>query len=242
MKILSIGNSFSQDAQRYLRGVAEAAGESCKCMNLFIGGCTLKTHFENFFGERALYNLQLNGEVLNIYVTVKEALVSDSWDVITLQQQSLSSCDFETMRPYIKALADAVRAICPTAKLYLHQTWADETGAPRALKAGYNTMAEYFAAVKDSYFKAAELISADGIIPSGEAMLALSDAGVKAHRDTFHASYDAGRYTIALTWLETLFGADAMGNGFRGFDGELSEEQVKICQASAHSAAKKYNR
>ena len=40
MKILSIGNSFSQDAQRYLYRLAKKAGDTFKTVNLDIGGCT----------------------------------------------------------------------------------------------------------------------------------------------------------------------------------------------------------
>ena len=139
MKVLSIGNSFSQDAQRYLHGIAAAAGEKCKCVNLYIGGCTLKTHYQNLFGNRDLYNVEVNGESLNLYCNINEVLVSDDWDVITIHQQSFRSCDFETMRPYIKKIADEIRKICSDSKLYLHQTWADETGAKRMVAAGYNT-------------------------------------------------------------------------------------------------------
>ena len=41
MQILSIGNNFSQDAQRYLHQIVDADGEALKCVNLMIGGCPL---------------------------------------------------------------------------------------------------------------------------------------------------------------------------------------------------------
>ena len=41
MDILSLGNSFSQDAQRYLHGIAKAGGASIESFNLCIGGCPL---------------------------------------------------------------------------------------------------------------------------------------------------------------------------------------------------------
>ena len=52
MKLLSIGNSFSQDAQRYLHRIAAAAGESLKCVNLYIGGCSLRTHYFNILEKK----------------------------------------------------------------------------------------------------------------------------------------------------------------------------------------------
>ena len=41
MNILSIGNSFSQDAQRYLHDIAKADGVVLSAFNLYIGGCPL---------------------------------------------------------------------------------------------------------------------------------------------------------------------------------------------------------
>lgn len=77
------------------------------------------------------------------------------------------------------------------------------------------------------------------IIPSGEAMQELKGAVGTVHRDSFHASYGMGRYTLALTWLETLTGASAIGNSFRDFDEPVTEEQAQLCQRSAHAAVEK---
>ncbi len=47
MKILAIGNSFSQDATRYLQDIAASAGEELFVRNLYIGGCSLEMHSKN---------------------------------------------------------------------------------------------------------------------------------------------------------------------------------------------------
>ena len=52
MKILSIGSSFSQDAQRYLHRIATANAQDLKCVNLYIGGCSLRTHYLNILDRR----------------------------------------------------------------------------------------------------------------------------------------------------------------------------------------------
>ena len=41
MNILAIGNSFSQDAMRYLHKIAKADGVEFECFNIYIGGCSL---------------------------------------------------------------------------------------------------------------------------------------------------------------------------------------------------------
>ena len=40
-----MGNSFSQDAQRWLKKLAEQNGIDLDCVNLFIGGCSLETNY-----------------------------------------------------------------------------------------------------------------------------------------------------------------------------------------------------
>lgn len=45
VRILAIGNSFSQDAvEQYLHELAEAEGISTIIGNMFIGGCSLERH------------------------------------------------------------------------------------------------------------------------------------------------------------------------------------------------------
>ena len=47
MKVLSVGNSFSVDCQRYVREIAAGNGKEITLGNLYIGGCSLERHCEN---------------------------------------------------------------------------------------------------------------------------------------------------------------------------------------------------
>jgi len=230
MKILSIGNSFSQDAQRYLHRLALGEGVNLKAVNLYIGGCPLRKHYLNMLDDCASYDFQFNGESTGLKVSIRQALVSDDWDYITLQQASHESARFETYTPYIEALAAYVRKYCPKAKLLIHQTWAYETGSVKlANQEAFATDAEMFAAVEDAYNKAAKLISADGIIPAGKAMLTAAKTGIdQIHRDTYHASLGAGRYLLALCWFKYLTGKDISENAFAEFDVPVTGEERKI--------------
>ena len=238
MKILSIGNSFSQDAQRYLHRLALHEGVQMKTVNLYIGGCSQRRHYLNILDDCVAYDFEFNGEGIGLKVSIRQALVSDNWDYITLQQASADSANPETYTPYIEALAAYVRKYCPKAKLLIHQTWAYEDGSPRLEKQGrFATDAEMFAAVEDAYNKAAQLICADGIIPAGKAMLAAAQTGIeKIHRDTYHASLGAGRYLLALCWFKYLTGRDISENDFNEFDAPVTEEERKIVIAAVNSA------
>ena len=67
MKVLSIGNSFSQDAQRYLHRLAKEDGTFIKCVNLYIGGCSLQTHYINM-----LENKLTDGAACGIIIPTNE--------------------------------------------------------------------------------------------------------------------------------------------------------------------------
>lgn len=131
MKILSIGNSFSKDAQRYLHALAKQDGMDMKTVNLFISGCPLRKHYLNMLDDCAHYDFEFNGEATGIKVSIRQALVSDNWDVVTLQQASPISGRWETYSPYLEELAAYVRRYCPHAKIFMHQTWAYEDGSEK---------------------------------------------------------------------------------------------------------------
>ena len=109
MRILAIGNSFSQDATRYLHKIARAAGEKLTVVNLYIGGCSLRTHYLNMLTDARKYTIVFNGVSTGFNTSLSEALASDEWDVITLQQASINSGIYDTYTPYITELAAYVR-------------------------------------------------------------------------------------------------------------------------------------
>lgn len=234
MNILSIGNSFSQDAQRYLHSIAKADGFSLDTFNLYIGGCALSLHYRNMMsGERA-YTLEMNGESTGFKVSLKEALLNRDWDVVTVQQVSNKSPYYDTYQPYLNEIVDFVKKCVPKAKIAIHQTWAYEQGSQRLnVDMGYNDHTDMFRDIKKAYEKAYKAIDADVVIPSGEVLQKLIAAGIeKVHRDTFHLSYGLGRYAVGLLWYSVLTGQDIKSNMFCDFDEEVSKTQIEIVKKS----------
>lgn len=227
MKILAIGNSFSQDATRYLHQIAEADGEDFFVVNLYIGGCALYRHYNNLMSDARAYSYEVNGRSTGIYVSIYQALRSQKWDIITLQQVSHRSPDQTSYQPYLDVLAAACRKSCPNAKLYIHETWAYEDNSKKLTDLGYKKSEDMFYDVVKAYAKAAKDIKADGMIPSGHAMKALVDAGFTAHRDTFHANLGFGRLALGLTWYAALTGKDVTKNTFAKLDEETEPKVIK---------------
>ena len=231
MKILAIGNSFSEDASRYLHQVAKADGMDMKVVNLYIGGCPLSVHYANILEDKNSYALQFNGEPTGYYVSIKEALLSESWngwDVITVQQVSNKAPYYETYQPYLNNLAEYIHKYAPKAKIYIHQTWSYEKDSKRLCEElGYEKPEDMLGDIKKAYAAAAKDIDAEGIIPCGEVFGELAKEGFKIHRDTFHASLGIGRYALALTWYKKLTGRSVIGNSFDDFDEEVDPEAIQ---------------
>lgn len=235
MKILSIGNSFSQDAHRWLYDICKSAGKEIYNANLYIGGCTLYNHWNKFLSNEAAYEYQIKGETVKM-ISLKEALSAEKWDIVTFQQASGHSGRYDTYEPFLSDLYREVRLACQNAKFYFHRTWAYETDFESEAFAFYNNDQHYmYEAICDASKKAAES-SKFQIIPSGDVIQYLRDntnefdcknGGLSLCRDGFHLSYIYGRFAAALTWYCTLFGGKAADIDFvPKLEGETTDERL----------------
>ncbi len=234
IKILAIGNSFSQDALRYLHGMMRSAKIDCKVVNLYIGGCSLYRHYRNMLSEERAYSFEINGMSTGLFVSLKEALLSDEWDFVSLQESSPKTGSYECYEPYIGALADYVRLHCPPAKLLIHKTWTFAEGCPRFKLSPFETPEEMFPAITECYERAAKEIGAEMIIPSGDAMYRLyREIGDETYRDGFHANKVHTRYMLGLVWFASLTGRSIDEVTFRDLDGEISDEMFETVRRIA---------
>ena len=235
MNILSIGNSFSTDAQRYLHRIAKADGIEINTFNLFIGGCSLSHHYRNMLSGERTYDLEINGESTGFRVSLEEALLNRDWDIITIQQVSNEAPYYDTYQPYLDSIIEFVRKCVPKAKIVMHQTWAYEEGSYRLnTELGYTHHQEMFRDIEKAYSKAAEAINADFIIPSGALFQKLIQNGIqKVHRDTFHAGFGLGRYALGLLWYSSITGRGVKSNTFCKFDEPITPEHIEIAKKCA---------
>ena len=241
MHILAIGNSFSQDATRYLHGIARKAGEKLTVVNLYIGGCSLERHYRNMLSGERVYELQVNGQRSGFSVSLQEALLNRSWDVITLQQASPSSPKYSTYQPYLQELSAYVRRLCPKAKQVIHQTWAYEKDSEKLnTLMGYSDPAQMTADIMAAYEQAAADIGAAAVIPSGELFAKMLENGIETvHRDTFHARLGVGRYALGLLWFGVLTGKSVEADAFDDFDEPVTAAERAIAIQSVVQVLKK---
>ncbi|MFG0266259.1 MAG: DUF4886 domain-containing protein [Rhodopirellula sp. JB055] len=171
IRILTIGNSFTHNATRFLDEIVEAAGHKLTHKMLSIGGSPLERHakmamaFESDpTSELAKYK---SGD------TLQESLKSEPWDFVTIQQLSFKSHNVETYRPYAQQLAEIIRRDAPQAKLLLHQTWAYRNDDPRFSRVNPSagepaTQQEMYEGLRAAYRTITSELSANRI-PVGDA-------------------------------------------------------------------------
>ena len=222
IKILAIGNSFSEDATAYLHQLAKAGGVDTKVVNLYIGGCDLETHWANCEGALPAYRYQCNGAMTDRMVSVKEMLTEGKWDMVTFQQASRDSGVMESYRPYLRNLSAYVKRHCPDAVQWIHQTWAYELDSEHEGFARYhNDQEEMYRALKSCYQAQAEEMGLP-LIPTGDVLQALRECphfyyelgGDSLCRDGVHLQLSYGRFAAAAVWYETLLGGDIRENPY----------------------------
>ena len=215
LKVLAVGNSFSVDAMEYLWGICNDGGiENIVLGNLYIGGCSLDTHWSKISSNANAYKYYKNtsGKWTSTDDTaLYDALVDEDWDIITVQQASQNSGKPETYSK-LNSILNYLRVNCTNenAEFYWHMTWAYQSDSTHSGFAGYNSDQNtmYQAIINATQTQIATKEAIAGIIPSGTAIqnLRTSYLGDKLTRDGYHLNYTDGRYTAALTWFAYLTG------------------------------------
>lgn len=245
VRILAIGNSFSQDAvEQYLHELAEAEGISTIIGNMFIGGCSLERHVKNARDNAPAYayrKIGTDGKKREKGKMSLEAVLADeAWDYVSLQQASPFSGMYETYEVSLPELIEYVKARLPKkTKLMLHQTWAYASTSKHSGFKNYNcNQLTMYQAIADAVKKAAKANKIKIVIPSGTAIqnARTSFIGDHLNRDGYHLDVKIGRYTAACTWFERIFKHNVVGNPYAP-EG-LDEARKAVAQKAAHAAVK----
>lgn len=243
VRILAIGNSFSEDAvDQYFHEICAAAGKKVVVGDLYIPGCPLERHHLNALADSAAYRFRrigLDGATITTSpVKLGAALASDEWDFVSFQQSSPLSglySSYVTLSP----LMEYVDSVAGWNPVYMwHQTWAYSPDSAHGAFPNYGSDQKI---MYDSIMGASRRVMADHpalsvLIPSGTAIQAARMAGgdYDLTRDGYHLDLLTGRYTAACTWFEAIFGESVVGNPYR--PAGMTEEQARLAQEAAHTA------
>ena len=241
IKVLAIGNSFSQDGiEQYLYELAAAQGDSLIIGNAYIGGCSIDKHYENLLTGKANYEYRkiVGGVRSNKRkVDLKSIIRDEQWDIISLQQASHYSGQPKSYS-HLAQLKRLVQSY--TTNLHVefvwHMTWAyAEDYTSKNFKTYDYSQHKMYKAVVSTMQNVLPAIGSPRVIPSGTAIqLARYRLGDTLNRDGFHLSLTTGRYIAACTWCEFLTGRIVDGNSY--WPDTITEEEAQICQVIAHEA------
>lgn len=245
LKVLAIGNSFSEDAlENYLYDLAKAGGKKILIGNMYIGGASLELHVKNADSNKKAYDyrkIQENGEKISRKnISIEEAIADEKWDYISLQQASPLSGKYDIIMKHLPLLINYVQSKAPGVGLVYHQTWAYQQDSKHAGFANYNRQQKI---MYDQIVEVSKKLSKSGwfqfIVPSGTAIQNGRTSGIGDHytRDGYHLNLGYGRFTAACTWYEKLFKADVRKNAYK--PEKLTDLEAAIAKTAAHKAVKK---
>lgn len=243
LKVLAIGNSFSEDAvEQYLHELAVAADKPIIIGNMYIGGAPLSLHWENAQADAAAYSYRkINAGGLKTteeQVSILTALQDEQWDYVSLQQASPLSGRFDSYVVPLTALHRYIDSVTAGNVKYMwHQTWAYAANSTHSGFVNYhNDQKEMYQAIMAASAKVQQLVPIDLLIPCGTAIqnARTSFIGDNLTRDGYHLDLHIGRFIAACTWFEALFGQEAPIDRFRP-EG-VSPEQAVVARQAAHEA------
>ncbi|MBO7740780.1 MAG: DUF4886 domain-containing protein [Clostridia bacterium] len=214
MKILAIGNSFSDDSMEYLYKIATAEGmQNVTLGNLYIGGCTLATHLSNAQNNTPAYEYRKNTNDLWVTTpntTLLSGILDEEWDIITMQQASGYSGLGASYAPLDELISFVKQHKPKHCRLAWNMTWAYQKGSDHPDFINYNrdqaTMYQAICTAVES--KILSRVDFSLLLCPGTAIqnLRTSFVGDTLTRDGYHLSFTLGRYLAAYTWFATLSG------------------------------------
>lgn len=249
LKVLAIGNSFSNNTTQYLYDVAVAEGMTDVTIGrLYIGGCSLERHVQCLKNNLPDYKYYKNNSghwETTQSATLLYGLQDEDWDIITMQQSSGKSGRPETYEGYLDELIEFVNAnkTNPDAKLVWHMTWAYQGDSDHKDFTVYANKQEtmYTCIVNANKTKILTNDAFSAVIPAGTAVqnARSSYLGDNLTKDGYHLN-DLGNVIGAYTWYAAFTGKHLTTLQLDAIPGSitLSEENKMVIAEAVNNAIK----
>lgn len=126
LKVLMVGNSFSQSVLTCLPNMVKADKENKLVLaQMYIGGCTLSRHIDELQKSEkdSGYKPYTTNYPQKRKVNLPEMIKLERWDIVTIQQGSHESWQKDKFKPAAELIA-YIRKNAPQAEIVIHQTWS----------------------------------------------------------------------------------------------------------------------
>lgn len=213
LKILGIGNSFTEDAMEYLPLLCK----DFSINNVILGqmtynGSSLEDHMNFIKMNQPIYTLKywdyLKEDWEIEYNKKASSILSKQWDIIVLQQVSYLSGNYQSIQPYLNQIIHLIQK--PDIVFVWHMTWAYASCFKDEKFSAYlfsPTFMQYKIIETTNYIKESSIKL---IIPSGiiieklRSEKVINNPPLDLTRDGMHMDYGIGRYALAYTWYDIL--------------------------------------
>lgn len=243
LKVLLIGNSFSQDTCYLSYQAAKAMGiENVKIGNLYIGAGSISDHiYKHKHGATAELQTTTDGKWVKASATLETAVTSDNWDYIIIQQVSPLSGEASSFES-ANALVDIIEPLCPSARLAWNMTWAYQStfNDSRFDRYDRDQGKMYQAIVSATQSKIVTNDRIEIIVPIGTVIqnVRTSYIGDTLTRDGYHLNEQLGRQISSLALVHALTGVSIDGVNTTNYDKITDEKALVVAIEAIKNAIK----
>ncbi|MBR1799999.1 MAG: DUF4886 domain-containing protein [Bacteroidaceae bacterium] len=211
LKVLSIGNSFTQDALWFVSDLLETADVDAQSYSIYYVSHEAAS-LQYWWGQAESGTRLAAHHLAGLRMTQESGtlaeLLAQDWDVITLQQNSENSILYASFHPYLHHLIDFIQQHClnPDVTLAWLMAWSYNDGDFHPW-----TNYERWLLIARTTVQMVQEDGIDVVIPVGTAIQNARKTTLNSKSqltsDGWHLDTGIGRYIAACTWVETLFGA-----------------------------------
>lgn len=178
VRLLAIGNSYSDDALAYVPYIIKNMGVDIELQIgiLMESSTSLSDHVSNFEGQTAAYSYRLFDSLNGIWEdysskTIQWALDNYEWDIISLQQVSSGAFNWSTYQPYLNKLINYIGGYVGYPIKFC---WYEVQSRPASVNSGANwsdaTIDSHFEDIAENAQKVLQQTACEFVVPVGTAI------------------------------------------------------------------------
>lgn len=218
LKVLAIGNSFLEDPFAYLNSlVLESKIDPYRlCIYAAMTPSTSLDYWSNIYntGEKVRISRYSGRLVMPVIEAPLSEILSQDWDIITLQQLSSMSTVGRSFHPSLENLVSYIRKHCTNKNVLIgwQMIWSYGNQSKIDCITSWQKICLTMQNECNPYI--------DFVIPTGTAIQNARGTSLNTPhlltRDGNHLGYGVGRYVASCTWFQSLltpaFGVSVLGN------------------------------
>ena len=212
VKILAIGNSWTENATDDLGRIFDNLGYKVLLTRTYLGDGSLMDYSKNLSTSDSIlvFSVWDNGKWVkdDEKICLKDIMLKNEWDIITLQQNSRNSCTYNTYQPYLNKLLNYIYSLDIIPVVYYHVTWSYpvHTVQGRFPSDTLNSSSMYEAVIK-TWSKICEKTNISKVILSAPVIQQCReidglDIGRFDTEDGLHLFH--GKYAAACAWASSI--------------------------------------